>query len=147
MQKDLKIGLVIGLILVAVAAVWLSTRPSLSTKARMLRSQNIASLGETAIKHPSFAPNSPNTLATGTSAAIETKQSNLPDFTMHEQRATSNEQQDTRFHIVREGETLSDISYRYYGSANKWQKIREANRSVIRDANKLSPGTKLIIPE
>ncbi len=36
MQKDLKIGLLLGLAVVSVAVLWLATRPSLSPQARML---------------------------------------------------------------------------------------------------------------
>ena len=52
-----------------------------------------------------------------------------------------------RFHIVRKGETLSEISRKYYGSAGKWRKIFEANRGTVKDANTVRAGTKLIIPE
>ncbi len=52
-----------------------------------------------------------------------------------------------RFHIVREGETLSGIASEYYGSPGQWRKIFEANRGTIQDANTIRPGTKLIIPE
>lgn len=51
-----------------------------------------------------------------------------------------------RFHIIRQGETLSAISQQYYGSAGQWRKIFEANRGTLKDANTLRPGTKLIIP-
>ena len=52
-----------------------------------------------------------------------------------------------RFHIVTKNQTLSDIAYKYYGSASKWSKIFEANRNVLSDPDKLQPGMKLIIPE
>jgi len=52
-----------------------------------------------------------------------------------------------RFHIVREGETLSEISRKYYGSAGKWRKILEANRGTVEDANTVRAGTRLIIPD
>jgi nucleoid-associated protein YgaU len=54
--------------------------------------------------------------------------------------------QATRFHIVRPGETLSAIAQQYYGSSNTWRKILDANKT-LKDANKIAPGTKLIIPE
>ena len=52
-----------------------------------------------------------------------------------------------RTHVVRDGETLSDISDHYYGSPNRWEKIVRANRSTIKDADKIYPGMKLVIPE
>ena len=71
-------------------------------------------------------------------------QPELPDSTQYEQTEKIKPQ---RFHIVREGETLSMISNLYYGSAGKWQKILDSNRKTITDANKIKPGTKLIIPD
>ncbi len=133
MQKDLKIGLVVGLVLTALAAVWLSTRPSLSIKARMQqhpRSRDVESPQETAIdEQPRFTTDLPDTASTQISAPEEEKM------------------ETRKFHIVRKGETLSDISYRYYGSAGKWQKILDANRKTIEDPRKLRPGTRLIIPD
>jgi LysM repeat protein len=50
-----------------------------------------------------------------------------------------------RYHTVREGETLSSISKKYYGSENKWQKILDYNRE-IKAADGIRVGQKLIIP-
>ncbi len=145
MQRDLKIGLVLGLVLAALAAVWLSTRPSLSIKARMPHSRNAGSSEEITIdEQPRFITNLPNTASTETTAAVKSEQSNVPDFAVQEQPEKIKTQ---KFHIVRKGETLSNISYKYYGSANKWQKILNANRKAIKDPRKLRPGTRLIIPE
>ena len=52
-----------------------------------------------------------------------------------------------RLHIVRKGETLSQISYKYYGSAGKWRKIFEANGGTLKDPHAIRSGTKLVIPE
>lgn len=121
MQKDLKIGMVLGLVMAAAAALWLSTRSSLSVKARIpLHSRSPAPESPA---QPAFEPNSPN----------------MPD--------QSEKIETPRFHIVRSGQTLSEISSIYYGSADKWRKILDANRRTIKDADKLRPGTKIIIPE
>ncbi|MBA7608209.1 hypothetical protein ES703_15385 [subsurface metagenome] len=145
MQKDLKIGLVLGLVLAALAAVWLSTRPSLSIKARMPHSRKAGFPEEITIdEQPRFITDLPNTASTETTAAVKSEQSNVYDFAVHEQ---PEEIKALKFHIVRKGETLSNISYKYYGSASKWQKILNANRKAIKDPRKLRPGTRLIIPE
>jgi len=52
-----------------------------------------------------------------------------------------------RFHIVRRGETLSHIAQQYYGSKEQWRRIVAANTKTIKDADKITPGTKLILPE
>ncbi len=145
MQRDLKIGLVLGLVLAALAAVWLSTRPSLSIEARMPHFRKAGSSEEITIdEQPRFITDLPNTASTETNAAVKSEQSNVPDFTVQEQPEKI---KTTKFHIVRKSETLSNISYKYYGSANKWQKILNANRKAIKDPRKLRPGTRLIIPE
>ena len=64
--------------------------------------------------------------------------------TVHRQPETIGPQ---RFHIVIEGETLSEISHKYYGSTGMWRKIFEANRGTVKDANTVRSGTKLIIPD
>ena len=68
---------------------------------------------------------------------------NLPDLTVYE---TDTPIETTRFHIVQRGESLSGIALQYYGSPNAWQKILKANPKTINDPDKITPGTKLIIP-
>ncbi len=53
-------------------------------------------------------------------------------------------------HTVAEGETLSAIALKYYGSAEreKWMAIYEANKAVIgNDPNLIKPDQVLKIPE
>ncbi len=149
MQKDLKIGIVLGSVLAVAAAVWLSTKPSLSTKARMPHANNAAGLQE--ISGSSNNPSPDGLTAKAHSPAqqrdvedAENNQSELPDSIVPEQ---TKKMKTLKFHTVVGGETLSDISHKYYGSANKWQKILKANRETMKDANKLRPGTNLFIPE
>jgi nucleoid-associated protein YgaU len=49
-------------------------------------------------------------------------------------------------YVVRNGDTLQEISQKYYGTSKKWRKIYDANKSKIKDPNKLVVGTKLVIP-
>ena len=51
-----------------------------------------------------------------------------------------------RTHTVAEGESLSLISFKYYQSPNKWDKIVAANRTKLRNPDMLRPGMVLIIP-
>ncbi|MFZ9682728.1 MAG: LysM peptidoglycan-binding domain-containing protein [Cephaloticoccus sp.] len=51
-----------------------------------------------------------------------------------------------RFHTVVEGDSLSRISLRYYGTANRWQEIYEANRDLLATENVLRPGQRLRLP-
>ncbi|PPJ44453.1 peptidoglycan-binding protein LysM, partial [Rhizobium sp. KAs_5_22] len=44
------------------------------------------------------------------------------------------------------GDTLSHIAKEFYGKANKWNAIFEANRDQLDDPDKIQPGQILKIP-
>lgn len=50
-------------------------------------------------------------------------------------------------HTVARGETLAAIAKQWYGAANLWSRIFEANRSQIIDPNRIFPGQLLRIPQ
>jgi len=50
------------------------------------------------------------------------------------------------YYIIKKGDTLSAIATQFYGKANDYPKIFEANREVIKDANLIFPGQKIRIP-
>ncbi len=52
-----------------------------------------------------------------------------------------------RIYEVVAGDTLSKIALKYYGSANKYMKIFEANRDILNNPDLIKPGQKLRIPE
>jgi len=172
MGKDFKIGLMAGVVLGFIMLVWVATRPSQSPEARILGPS--AASSQEALPLPIVPPappeaesdtplpaapqpNSPmptdetlsETESTRDVASIfdrplpEPVQPNEPDTARYEQAERI---ETTRFHIVQSGETLSGISQQYYGSASRWRSILEANRETVPDANKISPGTKLVIP-
>jgi nucleoid-associated protein YgaU len=51
-----------------------------------------------------------------------------------------------RYHVVAEGESLTRISMRYYGTSTRWEEIYDANRDVLKGENALRPGQRLQIP-
>lgn len=51
-----------------------------------------------------------------------------------------------RYHTVADGDSLSTISQAYYGSGRFWTEIQKANRQRIRNPNHLQVGWKLRIP-
>lgn len=55
--------------------------------------------------------------------------------------------QNQRRYTVKPGDTLSKISREFYGDANQYTKIFNANRGILRDPNTISPGQELVIPE
>jgi nucleoid-associated protein YgaU len=163
MQKDLKIGLFSGLVLVIAAVLWLATRPSLGPTARMSNGPNAVPARESFV-----APNDLTTSETNidnvspveSALSVEgalpkgrltARPPNQGDATSTLANSAQYEQTEKirtqKFHIVGKGQTLSSIAQKYYGSASKWKKIFDYNRSIIKDPNKLIPGTKLIIPD
>ena len=52
-----------------------------------------------------------------------------------------------RVHVVREGESLSQIAARLGGDPACWPVIYRANRDQIKDPAHLHPGQRLTIPE
>ena len=53
---------------------------------------------------------------------------------------------ETRFHRVSSGETLSAISKQYYGESGKYMQIFEANRPLLKDPDQIYPGQMLRVP-
>jgi nucleoid-associated protein YgaU len=161
MQKDFKIGLIVGVAFVVVAGLWLATRPSLGPQARMQRQQGQAekeNLGAGLATQPNSQfssepvpmelPNAAGQSATNTATSQAPQypigRAEMPSLTVYEKPQKIKTQ---RFYIVRQGDSLSTISQQFYGSPNSWRKIVDANRQVIKDANKIKPGTRLIIPD
>ena len=53
----------------------------------------------------------------------------------------------TRTYVVVAGDSLSKIAKKFYGDANSWRRIFEANKSVIKNPDLIQPVWKLTIPE
>lgn len=61
--------------------------------------------------------------------------------------AASSVEDGTQYYVIKSGDTLSAIAKQFYGDANQYPKIFDANREVIKDANLIFPGQKIRIPK
>lgn len=52
-----------------------------------------------------------------------------------------------KLYEVAAGDSLSKIAKKFYGDANKYMKIFEANKDQLKDPDQIKPGQKLKIPE
>ena len=52
-----------------------------------------------------------------------------------------------RTYTVKSGDSLSKIAKRYYGDANAWHRIYEANRDKIKNPDLIHPGQEFTIPD
>jgi nucleoid-associated protein YgaU len=161
MQRDFKIGMLLGIVLIIIGPFWLIfrsrlipqtgiTNPSASLRAcpepvEGIEFKNVGS-PQTNPDLPYSPPKAVLSKQIRDNKQLSTinYQTKRADLTAYNQSQFVNT---PKIHVVSKGETLSTISAKYYGSTNKWLKIFEANRSLLKDANKLRPGIKLIIPE
>lgn len=58
----------------------------------------------------------------------------------------TNPEPEAQYHDVVRGDTLSAISKKYYGDANKYNVIFEANKPMLSNPDRIYPGQKLRIP-
>jgi nucleoid-associated protein YgaU len=126
MKKDFKLGLLIGLFLVIASTIWLATRKS--------------NIGELSVIAP--PPKTPPQKQILEVIPTDQKASPVQIFKPLSQIPVN---ENIRIHIVQQGDTLTIISQRYYGSPDEMKRIIEANNLV--NPNLLTLGLELIIPE
>lgn len=51
------------------------------------------------------------------------------------------------FYVIQKGDTLWKIAEKTYGNGTKYTAIVEANKEVIKDADKIFPGQKIRLPK
>lgn len=136
--------------LVACMITWLSIQPRLTLQSRaQKRWQRQLESGPILIEPPlgkvtqPEVQSQPDRLLDKTTAGRQIAFTAAPDVIVEEQPERVKTQ---KFHIVSQGQTLSGISKKYYGTEAKWSVIFQANRDVIKDPDRLKPGLKLLIP-
>ena len=139
MRKDLKTGMLLGVVLAVVAVVVISIYSS--TVESRLQHKETGSAGE--------SNNEPKTEAHAETPPLPVtseSDSQYPLPTEQADKIMENTSGNILIHTVAPGETLSAISTLYYGTTDQQQKILDANTDIITNANRLRPGMRLVIP-
>jgi nucleoid-associated protein YgaU len=66
--------------------------------------------------------------------------------TVNEEIEVSASAAEAQFYTVKKGDTLSAIAKNFYGDANKYPRIFEANKPMLTHPDKIYPGQNLRIP-
>lgn len=162
MTRDHKLALVVGFGLILFVGILVTDHLSATTQSDDLLPQNavtsewdqpltLAATPRAAYREePVVAPSrSVSTVATPprpriVEAVIEPEISLEPETTT--ERPTP--RPSTRIvHVVKSGETLQDISKRYFKTVRRWRQIADANRGVLPDPDRLRSGIRLVIPD
>ncbi len=77
-------------------------------------------------------------LATGNSKGIASVETNVK---------VTDGGKEAKFHTVEKGDNLSKIAKKFYGDANRYPEIFEANKPMLTHPDKIYPGQVLRIPE
>lgn len=138
MRKDLKTGMLLGVVLTVVAVVIISIY-SATIESRL--QQDTGSVGESNNEPKTEAhaeiPPPPVTSESDSQYPLPTEQAD---------KIMENTSDNILIHTVAPGETLSAISTLYYGTTDQQQKILDANTDIITNANRLRSGMRLVIP-
>jgi nucleoid-associated protein YgaU len=88
----------------------------------------------------------------GSKTGIETKPREIENkeasnqVVLADQTTIDSEREISNRYTVQPGDTLSNISQRYYGTTKRWDAIYEANKEIIPNKNYIRPGIVLVIP-
>lgn len=169
MQRDVKIGIVIGVLLIALVAIFWMARDQEDppAAARNNDAETETELGPSEHPAPPHAGADSPFFGTGTGPVVDattdagdrTTPTSLgdaappPDSTTQPGDAGTGPVLPTvaieakpKIHTVKAGDTLASIAKLYYGSESKWKIIQEANKEKVPDETKLRIGVKLTIP-
>jgi tetratricopeptide (TPR) repeat protein len=126
---------------------------ALKSELAALRANRPAPAGEPAETSPPSARPEPDTVADAprpviTRAPMTTERSDMAPVHVPSAHSamTLSPVATGHAHTVAKGDTLMNISQRYYGTRSKWRDIYAANRDVMKSENDLKIGMQLKIP-
>ena len=157
MNRDVKIGIVVSILVFLVLVLYWSTRGSKEVTPSSLEEEGIALVDvdkpewqqrfeeeRDAIVEIGRPPVEVEQSEEGTPEFIEPLPSSMEEEPGPEKKVTPLRK---RTHIVQKGDNLWKLAKKYYGDGSKWQIIHEANKAIIRRTTALKVGLEIIIPE
>jgi nucleoid-associated protein YgaU len=133
MPNDAKLGMIVGVgLVIAIAVVFFRKEGALSQAPPDQASA-------TAVGRPAAPPGLPPTISPyrGVSRTVQARTA----------IRTEPARVEGQKHIVTAGETLFSLAQRYYQDEKKFVEIYRVNQEVIRNPDRLPPGTVLVIPK
>ncbi|MBN1816219.1 MAG: LysM peptidoglycan-binding domain-containing protein [Sedimentisphaerales bacterium] len=160
MNKDVKIGILIGAALVAGATLIISVWPGSSVEDRLVQTYRQMPRDQDGYETLDPGRGEPSSSRTTQHQSTTQRQINVlealesSDIADSSQASSANtatadaqEGKPVRIHEVQQGQTLSHIAQQYYGSPTQWRKILDANKKTLSDPDKVKPGMRLVIPD
>lgn len=156
MRNDMKIGIIVGVLVVLGIIIFLVSPGGDSRQKESQTPAPPADQGEIPAQTPPVTT-PPQTKSSeivvvppeGQKPALETKEIiTKPDAEIESPPPAQPEPSErlARYHIVKEGDTLSRISEQYFGHERFWTVIHQANKDLIQNPDRLQVGWKLRIP-
>ena len=172
MRRDVKTGMLIGLVVVTIAVIVISVWPgtTVEDRLRLNPARAVPNEPQTCLMPPIEAPSVnpprqeaslphvppqvPETALEVVPGPAEAVTPAVPRQTVRqameriveESRQSPPEKAAPFIHTVLKDESLSTIAQTHYGDANKWPIIAEANKKVLPNVHLLRPGMRLVIP-
>ncbi len=163
MQKDVKIGIAIGVLIIALVAIfwWARNQEEEPSGVGPADSDVVAEADLPGPSTPTQAPSAPSggetaipwldqadegfspTVNADETAGAEPDEDTGIEPTAAERTATRTE---PRTHVVRKGDTMISLARQYYGDPDKWTVIRDANREAVPNPDTMAVGVRLVIP-
>jgi hypothetical protein len=140
MRKDVKTGMLAGTVLCLVFVVWFCAKQQIIVQPVI----KFESLNNEIIE--------PKNDVLPVTLAQSAERFNVPTYEPVQPQSQKTQKPDDAealvFHIVAQGQTLSNISNIYYNTPYRWKKIYEANKEQFpKGPDAITPGMKLAIPQ
>lgn len=144
MSTELKIGILLGIVVVVGAAIFLVGGEDAETELEVVVPSGKAA--EPEVVAPAVTTESVEPEAAEEPVVPKARVVTVPAPVAEPVVVDEPEPVGPRYHVVQVNESLSSISKKYYGQEKHWGVIYKANSQIIKDPDKLTVGWRLRIP-